>query len=531
MHNQFFFFSFKKKPYFHSYKEIGILLSKEFIILLTLLSFVAGFSQTNLDSTNISLNKEINGVLLDLDKKTALPYANIIFLSNKKGTVTNEKGQFLLNIEKLNKNDTISFQYIGYETKNLTVSQLASSAVIFLKENTYNLKEIFVFSNNLNPESIVKKVIENQYSNYKIASGKNQTFIRRRFVSDIDKIDIKFKKSSFSQLNKKMIDLIERKLPRHSVSYTDFLGNLYFSGIKNDSTQLKIDPIKMVSLKDKDLADIEQLESIFENMFADTKEKEYWKIKSGIIGGKVQINNELDKERKDSLKSINEKEFKTVYYRNSTNNLLKYSSFDNKKDWDFLHHTSRYAFTLVGGTVVKEEDVYVIDFVPKKSGKFKGRVYIAIKSFAMVRADYEYAEGKTGISINLFGVGYSKNMFSGSISFEKKHGTYQLKYFSKKEGTSMNVDRNLSLIKKKKRFLLDKKLNEIKVGFNLNVREENSVEMLILDHKEISNKQFKDFKQKEFIKMIYVDQFNDQLWRGYSIIEPTKQMREYKKME
>ncbi len=531
MHNQLFFFAFKKKSYFRSYKVINKVLSKEFLTILILLSFVAGFSQTNLDSTNISLNKEINGVLLDLDKKTALPYANIIFLSNKKGTVTNEKGQFLLNIEKLSKNDTISFQYIGYETKNLTISQLDSSAVIFLKENTYNLEEIFVFSNNLNPESIIKKVLENKQSNYKITFGKNQTFIRRRFVSDIDKIDIKFKKSSFSQLNEKMIDLIERKLPRHSVSYTDFLGNLYFSGIKNDSTQLKIDPIKMVSLKDKDLADIEQLESIFENMFADTKEKEYWKVKSGIIGGKVQMNNELDKERRDSLKSINEREFKTVHYRNSTNHLLKYSSFDNKKDWDFLHHTSRYAFTLVGGTVANEEDVYVIDFVPKKSGKFKGRVYIAIKSFALVRADYEYAAGKTGKNIHLFGVGYSENMFSGSISFEKKNGTYQLKYFSKKEGTGMSVDRNLSLIKKKKRFLLDKKLNEIKVGFNLNVREEYSVEMLILDHKEISNKQFKGFKQKEFIKMIYVDQFDDQLWKGYSIIEPTKQMRDYKKME
>ena len=531
MHTQLYFFAFKKKPYFQFYKVINKLLSKEFLTILILLSFAAGFSQTNIDSTNISLNKEISGVLLDLDKKTILPYANIVVLHKNKGSITNEKGQFLLNIEKLSKKDTISFQYIGYETKNLTISQLDRSAVIYLKENTYNLEEIFVFSNNLNPESIVKKVLENKHSNYKITSSKNQTFIRRRFVSDIDKIDIKFKKSSFSQLNEKMIDLIERKLPRHSVSYTDFLGNLYFSGIKNDSTQLKIDPIKMVSLKDKDLADVEQLESIFEKMFADTKEKEYWKIKSGIIGGKVQINNELDKERRDSLKSINEREFKTVYYRNSTNHLLKYSSFDNKKEWDFLYHTSRYEFTLVGGTVVNEEDVYVIDFVPKKSGKFKGRVYIAIKSFALVRADYEYAEGKTGKNIHLFGVGYSENMFSGSISFEKRNGTYQLKYFSKKEGTGMSADRNLSLIKKKKRFLLDKNLNEIKVRINLNIREEYSVEMLILDHKEISNNQFNDFKQKEFIKMIYVDQFDDQLWKGYSIIEPTKQMRDYKKME
>jgi hypothetical protein len=28
---------------------------------------------------------------------------------------------------------------------------------------------------------------------------------------------------------------------------------------------------------------------------------------------------------------------------------------------------------------------------------------------------------------------------------------------------------------------------------------------------------------------IYVDQFDDNLWSGYSIIEPTKRMKEYKK--
>ena len=514
-----------------SLNEILKSTNKTIITIITLIISVNVVSQTRLDSTIAKSKNELKGVLLDFDKKTSLPYANIVVLHKNTGTITNEKGQFSLNISSLNKKDTISFQYIGYETKNLTIKQLDSSESVFLKENTYNLNEIFVFSNDLNPASIVKKVLENKHSNYKTTSIKNQTFIRRRFISDIDKIDIKFKKSSFSQLNEKMIDLIERKLPRHSISYTDFLGDLYFSGIKSDSTQLKVDPIKMVSLKDKDLADVEQLESIFENLFSNTKEKEYWKIKSGIIGGKVQMNNDSDKARSDSLKSIDEREFKTDHYINSTNYLLKYSSFNNKKEWDFLHHTSRYEYTLVGGTIVNDEDVYVIDFVPKKSGKFKGRIYIGIKTFALVRADYEYAPGKTGTNIHLLGVGYSMNRFSGSISFDKKYDTYKLKYFSRKEGTSLSIDRKISLIKKKKRFLLDKELNEIKVGLKLSVREEYSVEILILDSKMISNKQFTDFKQKEFIKMIYVDQFDDQLWKGFSIIEPTKQMREYKKQE
>ncbi len=93
----------------------------------------------------------------------------------------------------------------------------------------------------------------------------------------------------------------------------------------------------------------------------------------------------------------------------------------------------------------------------------------------------------------------------------------------------MSVDRNISLIKKKDRFLLDKKLNEIKVKLNFSVSEESTFEILVLNHKTISKKQFQDFKQKQFMKMIYVDQFDDNLWKGYSIIEPTKQMREYKK--
>ena len=57
----------------------------------------------------------------------------------------------------------------------------------------------------------------------------------------------------------------------------------------------------------------------------------------------------------------------------------------------------------------------------------------------------------------------------------------------------------------------------------------NSFELLVLDNNKISNKQFTDFEQKKYMGVIYVDQFNENLWKGYPIIEPTKQMKEYKK--
>ncbi|MCF6222945.1 MAG: carboxypeptidase-like regulatory domain-containing protein [Flavobacteriaceae bacterium] len=524
---QFFTISKKHKlQFFNRYLKNW---NKTGLTVLTLFLYNTSISQTILDTTNVKMNKEVKGVLLDFDSNTPLPYANIVLLHKNTGTITNEKGEFKFNITALHKNDTLSFQYIGYDSKNIPITQLDTVSIVYLKENTYNLNEIFVFTNDLNAESIVRKVLKKKESNYKRNFNKSRTFIRKRFISDINNIHFDYKKSSFPELNEEMIKKIERKIPKHSVSFTDFLGDLYFSNSNVDSLHLKVDPIKMVSLKDKNLADVEQLESLFENLLKNTEEKEYWKIKSGILGGKIDYSEDTNKAKNDSLKLLNEREFKTKYYRNAINYSLKYSSFNNKKDWDFLYHTGKYEYTLVGGTVINGEDVYVIDFTPKKGGKFEGRVYIAIKSFALIRADYEYGQGKTGTNINLFGIGYTKNVFNGSISFEKKNDLYQLKYCSKKVGIRMKVDRNISLIKKRKRFLLDKKLDEVKVRLNLSSSEEYSFEILVLDQKEISNKQFKDFKQKEFVKLIYVDQFDDQLWNGYSIIEPTKQMREYKK--
>lgn len=524
---QFFIISIKHNAlFFNKYLKNW---NKISITVLALFLYNTSFSQSTIDATNVKFDKEIKGVLLDFDSKTALPYANIVLLHKNTGTISNEKGEFKFNITEPDKNDTLSFQYIGYETKNMPINQIDSLAVIYLKENTYNLNEIFVFTNDLNAESIVRKVLEKKESNYKRNFNKSQTFIRKRFISDINNIHFDYKKSSFPELNEEMIKKIERKIPKHSVSFTDFLGDLYFSNNNIDSLHLKVDPIKMVSLKDKNLADVEQLESLFENLLKNTEEKEYWKIKSGILGGKIDYSEDTNKAKNDSLKLLNEREFKTKYYRNSINYSLKYSSFNNKKDWDFLYHTGKYEYTLVGGTVLNGEDVYVIDFTAKKGGKYEGRVYIAIKSFALIRADYEYGKGKTGTNINLFGIGYTKNVFSGSISFEKKNDLYQLKYCSKKVGTRMKVDRNISLLKKKKRFLLDKKLDELKIGINFSSSEEYSFEILVLNQEEISNKQFKDFTEKEFVKLIYVDQFDDQLWNGYSIIEPTEQMRDYKK--
>ena len=117
------------------------------------------------------------------------------------------------------------------------------------------------------------------------------------------------------------------------------------------------------------------------------------------------------------------------------------------------------------------------------------------------------------------------------MDYETRKLSYVLKYFSKKTGFSASIERDFSLIKKRERFLFDKKLNEIKVGIDISINQEESVEYLVLDRTEITQKQFSDFTQEERMEIIYVDQFDDSLWKGFAIIEPTEQMREYKKQK
>ena len=476
--------------------------------------------------TSVGFSQEtstIKGILLDEKNNTPLPYANVAIIDKTGGTITNETGIFSIDIADLAADDSLSFLFIGYSNKNVAIADFKKNSTIYLKEEIFNLSETFVFAEEKDPELIIKKVLENKDKNYQKDNKQSQVFIRSQYTSDVNHLNLKFKKSSFAQLDKKMTKLIENKMPKHSVSYTDFLGDLYFSKNKEDS--LKVLPTKMVSLKEKDLADLKQLESIFEKMFKNTEEKEYWKIKSGIIGSKIEINED---EKQDSLKEEKTRKFETKYFRRNIQSKLN-NIINNKKKWEFLHATSKYNYTLAGGTRFNGENVYIIDFEPIKKGKFIGRVYISMETYALVKADYEYALGKTGTNIHLLGVGYTQNKFSTSISYEQKDGRYKLKYYAQNTGEKTSIDRNISLLKKRKRILFDKKLNEIKVKINMGVSSTSSFELFVLSDDEISSKSYLSAKQPKYIKVIYVDQFNDTLWKGYTTIEPTKKMREYKK--
>jgi len=495
--------------------------------------------QTETDSLitkNYNSNEVLKGSIFDANDKSSLPYANIILQSKNKGVISNEVGNFSINISNCLETDTLRISYIGYQTQDLTIKDLKESSVIHLKEDNLMLNNITLFGNTIAPESIVKKVLENKNNNYGVTNSKKQIFLRNRYTNNMNKLNFRCKKSNFSNIDKELIELLEQEIPKHTISYRDFLGDAYLFK-KEDSAALKINPIKIIELEEKsDLTKLGELEKTFKEVFNNINENEYWKIKSGIIGGKVNVDENSvsiglgrETEKTDSLTTNNPKDpLRSEKWR--ITNIARFASFKDEKKWDFLYNTNKYQYALSGVTVANGEEVYIIDFQPNKKGKFIGRMYIAMETYALVRIDYKYDKGKTGIDMQLFGIGYSENKFNASMYFEKKENQYQLKYCSKTESSFFSFNRNIALQKKRERFLFDKKLKEIKIGISLIGDHESSIEMLVIEESPINQNQFNNFEEKESIDIIYVEQFNEDLWKGYSIIEPTKQMKDYKKI-
>ena len=490
-------------------KKILVLISTFYLITSTV-------AQTN---TSISTNTILSGTILN-EKNDPLPYVNIISMNTGKGTISNKNGGFSININSLNDTNTIRFQCIGYKTKNFNIENLKSNSIILLSENIYDLDEILIISTTQDPGEIVRNILKNKNLNYKNITKKEQVFIRKRNTADMLKLKLNYNKNTISEITPEMVQLVEKNSPKHNQSYSDLLTYIYIK-----ESELKFNPIKIVELKKDENEELESIGETFEKLIKDTKKDEFWRVKTGIIRQR------LSKEDNDSLEIDSSNTISINAYKNDIQGYQDYATFKDKKKWEFLHKTNKYNFEIIGGTTVNSENVYVIDFSPKEQGLFIGRLYISIETSALIRADYEYASNKLGKEMNMFGFGFSQTNFSGSIYFEKDINKYNLKYFSFQNTKRISVKRQIALQKMKKRLLINKKLQEIKIGVDMLMEINKAIELLVIDQVKISDIVFENFIEKKHFNVDYVNQFDKNLWKNYNIIEPTQKMKEYKKVK
>ncbi|HVD98638.1 MAG TPA: carboxypeptidase-like regulatory domain-containing protein [Cytophagaceae bacterium] len=483
-----------------------------------------------------SFGASISGTVVDAETKEPLPYASIGVLGTTKGTVSNSEGIFMLDLEGTTPNDMIVFRYMGYEPVKLTISSLQAHTEIRMRPAAVSLREVEVSTYSLPAEEIIRRAYKNFESNSAAAPDKQRIFVHKYSKIPFQKENkVKLKESDFVGLDKKTFDEIMKKMPPEFIEYQDALVEYYHNG-----NNYKLVPIKGISLEEgsqqKILDDVEnKLADFTADIEKSMGEKDiYYKLSTGILSKKVGNKNK-DKEawNKEEKK---EEDADTLNYTIPTEQAKDYLQFLLKQfvsiksdEWKCINSTNKYEYELKDIPLYNNERVYQITFRPKKRGLYEGTVYIATGSFAILQADFAFAKGKKSDSFNLFGFKHVTNFKEAHLIFEKGKSGYFIKYMSATQKDFTSLDRNFSVVKKQKRFLIDKQLNEMKFDVELFFNTENQYELLVLDREEISTTEFEKVKEPAVMKFKKEFAYTPEMWDNRTVIVPTSELKKYKR--
>lgn len=142
------------------------------LIIATLAAFflcmipVASYSGTEMD-TNVkesdaftfsgeaAQNIRIRGLVIAMPENEALAYVNIGIPGTSTGTVSNERGEFTLNLSRDLLDEVVVFSALGYHTEERTIRELFQSSdrnVIRMQERTLELGEVGISASRLEDE-------------------------------------------------------------------------------------------------------------------------------------------------------------------------------------------------------------------------------------------------------------------------------------------------------------------------------------------------------------------------------------------
>lgn len=86
----------------------------------------------------------IQGTVLDEASKEPLSYLQIGVVNKKIGVLSDEKGQFRLDSQKIEESDSLLFSYLGYEGKTILLKDLIKSPIVVLQKQVFDLPKINV---------------------------------------------------------------------------------------------------------------------------------------------------------------------------------------------------------------------------------------------------------------------------------------------------------------------------------------------------------------------------------------------------
>ncbi len=463
--------------------------------------------------------------IADASSGEGIPYATVQ-LGPHTGTVTNEEGRFSIQSGDLVTRDTLYISSMGYEQKVVSRKQLSDS-IIYLIPKPIALEGIYLFDKELTVSEIISKIKDNLDVNYRSVPTRQRLFIRHSSLNTIQKLDVAFRESTIAELNKLFIDSIVRILPRSASYFTESLCDYYRSP---EANRLKV--IKAAELYDKNNeGSMEALSKRLEKIFRENvKPNSYLKIKSGIFGQKVRVDSILEASGEGAAKEEGFKDPKKQEYhsgqKGQLRQLYKEQFFNKDSKLNFILQSNRYEFKVRGYSNIGDQDVYVLDFTPKRKEDFKGTIFVNLEDFAILRVEYENVRSLR--KIRLLGLRYEETIYRGTTLFAKGTGDqYEIQFMEKIMGRIMGINRPLQVIEKNKFVRGRRKQNELSLQLDILNNNLEKYNLVVFNTDTVNGRDLSGVEENTQVEAAYQSRYDPEFWEGYNIMEPNEAIRSF----
>lgn len=308
----------------------------------------------------------MSGTVLDQETKEPLPYATIGFQNTSIGVVANANGDFFLKLPDDYHNLILEVAFLGYESILVQSTEIQTEMTFELKPSFMQLDELVIRP--LSPEDYIKRAVRDISKNYASEPYQSEAYYREKVTEN------------------------ENFLALNEIVFQSYYPN-YQDTVKNQH--------KILLYRTADnIAEVE-----FMKEWSDKRERKREKKEKK----RKDKSSEEAKVESDTAHSVEA----GIFAANFGGPDAVFSSDLVKELEDFLDSTrfKKYRYEFLNGVNYKNRELLVIGFKSKgqvDNLKSEGKIYIDIRSDAIVAVDYE-AEGIIPILIRpiLFTFGLS----------------------------------------------------------------------------------------------------------------------------
>jgi hypothetical protein len=471
--------------------------------------------------------QELTAVVKDSISQKVIPFASI-YVNSGSGVVSNEEGHFRLQYDASKEKDSLFISCMGYKTLNIPFSKVKDT-VFYLSPKTIELNSIILSNNQLDVKEILKEIQKDIPEKYELGLTKKKLFFRETGSQEFKILEVKIKKTSITEFNQTFWDSTLVKIPRKNSWYFELIGNL--NGDYNKKNQ-KLELLRALELEDKEKTAIfENIEKLFDTILKqNVKSNSFFKVRSGIIGGKVEADeiNDTSEDTLTSKQKIQKEKDDFLKWRKRVLSNSIISLFDEEKlDLTILKKASKYKFTQTDFTYLGDTPVYIINFYPDGNADFKGKIYVDADKLALIRIEYKNIQPIRDFS--MFGVSFKEDLREVIVQFKKTASEkYSLEYFDFNTSFEGGFDRPLVITEKNKIVKGRNKQNQLKMDLNVVNRNNQRYQLGIFETIPLDIHVFEDFQEKAKILPVNRITYDPNFWEGYMIIEPNAAIKEFR---